>query len=807
MLISHTMASRFSSSPSRTSLILLLLLWALPVCGQSQNPISGVFKTPSTEPHQKEGKNAESSFEDGIEGLQQKLEGIRNELETATPLQKGDSTALGEPTEQDLIERRHLLQELLSAYEKHINFSYKLKDIHQSRIDLEGESKTWQDFPDPPPYSIDLVDNLRDEMAGHRREIEAILAEHSIVETSIKELRPAFKATEKELRRANERLEGTNKQTEIRRLRKQRNLARLRGRYYRAGLASLETERKVIDDTLAYHRESLIFLKRKERIATQHAALTKQDLSGKLTTIAEELKSVEKEIEQASMAHDSAQATLQSARKKLRTTRDASASKTKSGEEKVREVTRMEAVYEARKAQANTAEQFLQSLKLYRDALIGERGIWETRYVLAQSENNDQLNEARDNVLQYLKRAELWEDYFIAKQDLTGSLINNQQERLSQLTEADDRGLEQQVLETYIERADFYRRAILKVKDVARLLRRWQEEIDHHRRRVPVKERVSDLFSDSMRTVVEIWNYELFTVEDSITIDGQEITGKRGITVNKILLVIFLLTIGLWLSRLLALRVRTIVMKRFKTEYNVAVLVQRILYILLASIVVISALTIVKIPLTVFAFLGGALAIGVGFGAQNLLNNFISGIILLLERPIKIGDIIDVDGVRGRVVNIGSRCSRVHRYDGIDILIPNSSLLEKNVINWTLSDRKLRFEVRVGVAYGSSTRETSRLIKRAVSEHGKILKDPAPLVLFEDFGENALIFKVYFWLEVTNTMDYRLIASDIRHRIEKLFNEGGISIAFPQRDVHIDTAEPITVRLTGQDDIPETPAQ
>lgn len=787
-------------------MILALLLWALPVCGLSQNPINEIFESSATPSQQISEGNAESSFEDNIEELQRKLKATRDEIKTAASPLKDDSAALDEPTEKDLIERRKLLQKLLSAYEKHIDVSHKLKDIHQSRIDLKDESKNWQDFPDPPPYSIDLVDNLRDDMAGHNREIEAILAEYSIVEASIKELRPAFKTTEKELRRANERLEGANKQTEIRRLRKRRNLARLRGRYYRAGLASLETERKVIDDTLAYHRESLTFLKRKEQIATPHTALTKQDLSEKLTAIAEELKSVEKEIEQAGTAHESAQATLQSTRKKLRTRRDAVISKRKNGEEKTREVTRMEAVYEARKAQANTAEQFLQSLKLFRDALIGERGIWETRYLLAQSENSDKLNEARGDVLQYLKRAELWKNYFIAKQDLTGSLINNQQERLSQLTEADDRGLEQQVLKTYIERADFYRRAILKVKDVARLLRRWQEEIDHHRRRVPVKERVSDLFSNSMKIVVEIWNYELFTVEDSITVDGQEITGKRGITASKILLVILLLTTGLWLSRRLALRVRAIAMRRFEAEHNVAVLIQRILYILLVGIVVISALTIVKIPLTVFAFLGGALAIGVGFGAQNLLNNFISGIILLLERPIKVGDIIDVDGVRGRVAAIGGRCSKVHRYDGIDILIPNSSLLEKNVINWTLSDRKLRFEVRVGVAYGSSTRETSRLINRAVSEHGKILKTPAPLVLFEDFGENALIFKVYFWLEVTTTVDYRVVASDIRHRIERLFHEGGISIAFPQRDVHIDAAEPITVRLTRQDDTAQNPA-
>jgi len=106
----------------------------------------------------------------------------------------------------------------------------------------------------------------------------------------------------------------------------------------------------------------------------------------------------------------------------------------------------------------------------------------------------------------------------------------------------------------------------------------------------------------------------------------------------------------------------------------------------------------VKIPLTVFTFMGGALAIGIGFGAKNLINNFISGIILLLERPIKVGDIVEIEGTRGEVVRIGGRCSQIRRYDGIDILVPNSSLLEKDVVNWTLSDKLLRMKVSVGAA-------------------------------------------------------------------------------------------------------------
>jgi potassium-dependent mechanosensitive channel len=217
----------------------------------------------------------------------------------------------------------------------------------------------------------------------------------------------------------------------------------------------------------------------------------------------------------------------------------------------------------------------------------------------------------------------------------------------------------------------------------------------------------------------------------------------------------------------------------------------------LLAFVVLFAMYTVNIPLTVFTLFGGALAIGVGFGAQNLINNFISGLIMLLERPIKVGDIVDVDGVRGRVSTIGARCSHVRRFDGIEMLVPNSAFLEKNVTNWTLSDRLIRFSVTVGVAYGSPVRDVSKLMMMVLEEHGKILKYPEPLVLFEDFGESALVFTSYYWIELAGETDSRIVASDIRFRIDRLFREAGISIAFPQRDIHLDGIGPVDVRIVG----------
>ena len=138
---------------------------------------------------------------------------------------------------------------------------------------------------------------------------------------------------------------------------------------------------------------------------------------------------------------------------------------------------------------------------------------------------------------------------------------------------------------------------------------------------------------------------------------------------------------------------------------------------------------------------------------------------------------------RGSVVSIGARCSQVRRFDGIDILVPNSAFLEKNIVNYTLSDQLLRQQVRIGVAFGSPTREVARIITNALEDHGRVLKKPEPVVLFEDFGDSALIFSAFFWVEILPGNDTRMVASDLRHMLDKRFREAGITIAFPQLEV------------------------
>jgi small-conductance mechanosensitive channel len=273
--------------------------------------------------------------------------------------------------------------------------------------------------------------------------------------------------------------------------------------------------------------------------------------------------------------------------------------------------------------------------------------------------------------------------------------------------------------------------------------------------------------------------------------------GGQSITVGQILSVIALVIAGYYGSRLIVFLVGRR-MAKGDVRPDVAHVVKRIIFVVALVLIGLTALSLLGIPLTAFAFATGAIAIGIGFGAQNIINNFISGWILMAERPIRIGDFIEIDSWQGVVEAVGTRSTRIRRTDGVHLLVPNSQLLERTVVNWTLVDMEIRTIVRVGVEYGSPVRLVSDLIMRAMSEQPLIKKAPAPSVVFEDFGDNALVFDAYFWCDVGGERFLREIRSDLRFRITALFEEHDIVVAFPQRDVHLDTSSPLELRMLPQ---------
>jgi small-conductance mechanosensitive channel len=185
--------------------------------------------------------------------------------------------------------------------------------------------------------------------------------------------------------------------------------------------------------------------------------------------------------------------------------------------------------------------------------------------------------------------------------------------------------------------------------------------------------------------------------------------------------------------------------------------------------------------------------VGIGFGLQNITQNFISGIIILIERPIKVGDLIHVGNSSGRVIDIRVRSTIIQSADDVTIIVPNSKLLAEEVINDSFSGHRIRKHVSVGVAYGSDIEKVTALLCEAVAGHPKVLDDPPANALFTNFGDSSLDFDLRFWCSDLNEMDKT--ASDIRTKIERLFRENKIEIPFPQRDLNIRSREPQNARI------------
>lgn len=226
------------------------------------------------------------------------------------------------------------------------------------------------------------------------------------------------------------------------------------------------------------------------------------------------------------------------------------------------------------------------------------------------------------------------------------------------------------------------------------------------------------------------------------------------------------------------------VLARARVDIGVGQAVGSIVRYAIIAIGIILILQTAGIDLSALTVLAGALGIGVGLGLQNVASNFVSGLIILFERPIKVGDRVEVGKITGNVLQISLRATTVVSNDNIAVIVPNSDFISSSVINWSYTDRDVRFNIPVGVSYRSDPAEVKKLLLEVAGEHAGVLKQPPPDVLFDGFGDSSLNFVLRVW-----TRDYTsrpgVLRSDLNFAISKKFKENNIEIPFPQRDLHI----------------------
>lgn len=260
--------------------------------------------------------------------------------------------------------------------------------------------------------------------------------------------------------------------------------------------------------------------------------------------------------------------------------------------------------------------------------------------------------------------------------------------------------------------------------------------------------------------------------------------GDTQITLWTILYLAFLL----WLLYYLTTKLNRIIvyklLSKSKIDLGVRIATGTILRYLILTVGFIIILQTVGINLSSITILLGALGVGIGFGLQNITNNFVSGLIILFERPIKVGDRIEVAGVVGDVIDISMRATTIVTNDNISIIVPNSEFISSTVINWSHTDRRVRFNFPVGVSYKEDPQKVKNVLLEVALDNQGVLKDPKPDVLFTEYADSSLMFNLRVW-----TSEYidrpGVLKSQLYFEIFKRFKENGIEIPFPQRDIHI----------------------
>lgn len=225
------------------------------------------------------------------------------------------------------------------------------------------------------------------------------------------------------------------------------------------------------------------------------------------------------------------------------------------------------------------------------------------------------------------------------------------------------------------------------------------------------------------------------------------------------------------------------ILPRLNIAQGIAYAISMLSRYVVAIIGFLFALSAAGIDLSKMTILAGAVGVGIGFGLQNIVNNFVSGLILLIEQPIHVGDLVETNTAHGVVKHIGIRASTITTSHGADIIVPNGQLLALDLMNWTRSNRSRRIDITLGVAYGSDPQQVQQLLVSAVKDHSMVRSQPEPVAFFMGFGESSLDFRVQMW--VTDASDATSISSDLRNSILASLTANGINIPFPQRDLWI----------------------
>jgi len=759
-----------------------MTLWLEPASAAPTSAlINGIIKQSPNKP-----VSAQSVIDPAalIEEIKKKLAATSAELALVPPEAVAGSPATGSSGEVDIFARRLHLKQLDFIYQSQLARLASLQVLQQHRLEMENQAANWSGFNEPSRHPFLRADELKESVTRLSSRVEELKSLATTTDQAGVQVINTAENSIVKLRQADEAVEqAKNSPDQQVRLSRERDLLALQNQIDLARAMAFQIEKQTIHEDLLETLAQLQLARKQLGVASEQVELTQQDIDQVNKNIESESQQIIAELKRVVTASDLKNKAGQQERLEPSATGQAVTQS---------QLSEPDQIGQARHNNADIKLQALNRMLLY---LQMQRDIWNLRWAYAKVTNREKAGVAYDKIAQNQAVLKAVHDYIDQQRHSVLMLVTNQsvQELDPNVVGLDALGDELRHLD--LDQVVSYSRLLGAIEATQNLLERCKQELDD---RFAVKS-FSDYLAGALLTTrdfaAQVWEFELFAVQDNIEVDGHIISGKRSVTVDKVMTALAILIVGYWFAVRLARLVEGLAVTRLDMDASLARIARRWMLFLEVMLLVILSMLVVKIPLTIFAFMGGALAIGVGFGMQNMLKNLISGLMLLFERPFRPGDLVEVGGIRGRVMDIGVRSSHIRDGNGIETLIPNSTFIEQNVTNWTLSNQAVRIVVKIGIAYGSPVREVTDLLLEVADRHGVVEDDPKPLVQFEDFGSDALLFGLYVWVELKPDVSWTVVASDLRYMIYRTMSEHGIVIAFPQRDIHIDTSRPLEVRV------------
>lgn len=656
----------------------------------------------------------------------------------------------------------------------------------------KNANAAWTGFAEKPPYSILMVDELLNERDAIRAKLSShessLLNYEGLVTNAVAEMKSAEDAVSTAmlaLRNGNAVADGAAKW--------KLEAARIHSRLMACRAALIRSATENLREWNAAAKIDLALVERKVMLAENNASFNETDLEkiGRISeerkkAIHKEIEAVEKRLKPAFIARRDAQAAL-----------DALISGSASEPEKVTNGLEM-AKYrlEVTGGRVDGMQSLIENLEsLVRLENMNFKA-YQNRLAILKAKSESEREKLRAGLAATSDELKAWSRVLDSEIATRTADLSKLEARASSITSNDSRfGLLNEQRASHSEQLTMLQRIDQAAMAQRKLIRRWIADHAPAPQKETLMAKLGRIASDAPAIVSRIWSLEVMSFEEKIEVDGQAIKGRIPVTLGMLLRALLFFLIGYGIASFIAKRIQKTIVARGHIAEAQARTLRNWAMIFVGMLLAISTLSILKIPLTVFAFFGGALAIGFGFGTQTLIKNFISGIIVLAERKVRVGDILDVDGIVGSVTEINTRSSVIRSADEVETMIPNSLFLENRVTNWTLTNARVRRSIKVGVAYGTSPQKVMDILTQAAARHGLICKEPAPYAVFEDFGDNALVFSVYYWIDISAGANATVIASDLRLLIEKHFTEAGIGVPFPQREMHLSTDTPIEIRM------------